>query len=329
MKLYITESGDCVDCEPGSGSLSEVNRIINDGNAAKLIAVAESWHERKYAQVADAIAAKGGVRLVLLAGPSSSGKTTTARRIALQCRVLGMNPIVMGMDDYFVDKDKTPKDENGKYDFEAPEAVNLELLSSHVNDLFAGKEVELRKYDFVKGKNISSGRRIRMGGSDIIVMEGIHALNPAMIEKIDSSRVFRVFASTMTPMGISGKDDIQPSDFRLLRRILRDHRTRGITPESNIIRWSDVMSGEHKHITPFRGNADAFFDSTLVYELSVLKCYLEPLLRRIPSSSPAFGEAGRLLGLLDDVCSVMPDTISFIPASSIIREFIGGSLFEY
>lgn len=328
MRLFVTNTGDYVDCDGETGKLSSVNKIIGDGNAVTLVAIAESLHERKYGDVAEAVNNRHGVKLVLIAGPSSSGKTTTSNRVAIQCRVSGLNPIVLGMDNYFVDRELTPKDENGKFDFECPGAVNMELLASQMNALFAGEEVELRRYDFISGKNISSGRKVRMSEKDIIIMEGIHALNPMVTSLMDDSHLFKVYASTMTSL----EDDfltVRPEDFRLLRRILRDHRTRGVSALNTIERWTDVMSGENKYIAPFKGEADISFDTSLVYELSVLKCYLEPLLHSLEHNDEIHSEVERLLTLLSHVRSVMPDVISTIPASSILREFIGGSLFEY
>ncbi len=328
MRLYVTNTGDYVDCNGETGQLSSVNKIIEDGNAGALIAVAESLHERKYGDVAEAIDNRPDVKLVLIAGPSSSGKTTTSNRVAIQCRVSGLNPIVLGMDNYFVDRELTPKDENGKFDFECPGAVNMELLSTQMNSLFAGEEVELRRYDFISGKNVPSGKTVRMGEKDIIIMEGIHALNPMVTSLMDGSRLFKVYASTMTSLE-DGPLTVRPEDFRLLRRILRDHRTRGIIPFSTIERWTDVMAGEYKFIAPFKSEADISFDTSLVYELSVLKCYLEPLLHSLEHNDEVHSEVERLLTILSHVRGVMPDVISTIPASSILREFIGGSLFEY
>jgi len=328
MRLYVTNSGDYVDCDSEAGKLSSVNGIIEKGEAGTLIAIAESLHERKYGELASSVSQHSGVKLVLIAGPSSSGKTTTSNRVAIQCRVSGLNPIVLGMDNYFVDRDLTPRDESGKYDFECPQAVNMELLAFQMNSLFAGEEVELRRYDFVRGVNVPSGHKVRMGENDIIIMEGIHALNPMVTSMLEADRLFKVYASTMT----SFEDDgliIRPEDFRLLRRILRDHRTRGIAPVRTLERWPDVMDGEYKYIAPFKGEADIAFDTSLVYELSVLKCYLEPLLHSMEHKSGIQGEVERLLFILSRVRGVMPDKISTIPASSILREFIGGSLFEF
>jgi len=313
----------------GISCMASVNDAILRGKTREMIALAESLHERKYARIADMIASRKDVKMVLISGPSSSGKTTTSMRIALQCRVLGLNPIVVGMDDYFVDRELTPKDENGKYDFESPYAVNLELLNTQMNALFEGREVELPKYDFVEGKGKSSGRKVKMGPSDILIMEGIHALNPIITEKMDEKYIFKVFASALTSLNMDENNQISTTDSRLLRRMLRDYRTRGHSPESTILMWPSVRAGEEKNIFPYQENADVMFNSTLVYELPVLKYYVEPLLRRIGPVSPAYSEALRLLNFLSYIEAITPEECFCVPATSVLREFIGGSSFEY
>lgn len=306
----------------GVGAL---NKAISEGHAVELINLSEALHERKYAAIADQIyERRGQVKAVFIAGPSSSGKTSSSLRIALQCRVLGLVPKVIELDNYFVDREHTPKDSEGNYDFEALAAMDLKLLNNQLNDLFAGKEVELPKFDFKAGRSMPSGKRISLGEKEILIMEGIHALDPAMVPDVDNSKIFRVYASALTSLNVDENNNISTSDNRLLRRMVRDNRVRGITPEETITRWYSVRRGENCNIFPFQENADAAFNSALIYELPMLKYYAEPLLRRIAPSSPAYTEAVRLLKFLDYIVALSPDEISAIPPTSIMREFIGG-----
>ena len=305
--------------------IGALNKAISEGHAVELINLSEALHERKYAAIADQIyARRGQVKAVFIAGPSSSGKTSSSLRIALQCRVLGLVPKVIELDNYFVEREHTPKDSEGNYDFEALEAMDLKLLNSQLNDLFAGKEVELPKFDFKAGRSMPSGKRISLGEKEILIMEGIHALDPAMVPDVDNSKIFRVYASALTSLNVDENNNISTSDNRLLRRMVRDNRVRGITPEETITRWYSVRRGENCNIFPFQENADAAFNSALIYELPMLKYYAEPLLRRIAPSSPAYTEAVRLLKFLDYIVALSPDEISAIPPTSIMREFIGG-----
>lgn len=305
--------------------IGALNKAISEGHAVELINLSEALHERKYAAIADQIyERRGQVKAVFIAGPSSSGKTSSSLRIALQCRVLGLVPKVIELDNYFVDREHTPKDSEGNYDFEALEAMDLKLLNSQLNDLFAGKEVELPKFDFKAGRSMPSGKRISLGEKEILIMEGIHALDPAMVPDVDNSKIFRVYASALTSLNVDENNNISTSDNRLLRRMVRDNRVRGITPEETITRWYSVRRGENCNIFPFQENADAAFNSALIYELPMLKYYAELLLRRIAPSSPAYTEAVRLLKFLDYIVALSPDEISAIPPTSIMREFIGG-----
>lgn len=305
--------------------IGALNKAISEGHAVELINLSEALHERKYAAIADQIyERRGQVKAVFIAGPSSSGKTSSSLRIALQCRVLGLVPKVIELDNYFVDREHTPKDSEGNYDFEALEAMDLKLLNSQLNDLFAGKEVELPKFDFKAGRSMPSGKRISLGEKEILIMEGIHALDPAMVPDVDNSKIFRVYASALTSLNVDENNNISTSDNRLLRRMVRDNRVRGITPEETITRWYSVRRGENCNIFPFQENADAAFNSALIYELPMLKYYAEPLLRRIAPSSPAYTEAVRLLKFLNYIVALSPDEISAIPPTSIMREFIGG-----
>lgn len=306
----------------GVGSL---NKVVKAGRIVDLINLSEALHERKYAEIADMIYERRSVvKIVFIAGPSSSGKTSTSKRLAIQCRILGLNPKVIELDNYFVDRDHTPKDENGDYDFEALEAMDLAFLGQQLNDLLEGKSVEIPKFDFKAGQRCFNGNFMKLEDKDILIMEGIHALNPAMIPGIDSSKVFRVYASALTSLSIDENNNISTADNRMLRRMIRDNRTRGIVPEDTIMRWASVRRGENKNIFPFQENADAIFNSAHIFELPVLKYYAEPLLRRILPSSPAYTEATRMLKFLSYIVELSPSEIAAIPPTSILREFIAG-----
>ena len=306
----------------GAGSL---NRAILAGHATEVINISEAMHSRKYAAIADEISRqRDRIRIVLIAGPSSSGKTSSSLRIALECRTLGLTPKVIELDNYFVDREQTPRDENGEYDFEHLHAMDLDLLGRQLNQLLAGEEVETPVFDFKKGVRSGTGRRMRLEANDILIMEGIHALNPEMTSAVDDSRIFRVYVSALTSLNLDENNHISTSDNRLLRRIVRDNRTRGITPEDTLLRWHSVRRGEGRNIFPFQENADAIFNSALAYELPALKYYAEPLLRRIRPNSPAYTEAVRLLKFLRYVTALQPSEMQAIPPTSILREFLGG-----
>lgn len=309
----------------GVKGVGTLNKAISSGRAIDLINLAEALHERKYADIADQInLQRGRVRIVFIAGPSSSGKTSSSKRLAIQCRVVGLNPKVIELDNYFVDREHTPLDENGDYDFEALEAMDLKLLNEQLNDLLNGKRVEIPRFDFKEGRRHFEGDFMQLNDNDILIMEGIHALNPAMTSAVDDSRIFRVYASALTSLSLDENNTISTSDNRLLRRMVRDNRVRGITPEETIMRWHSVRRGENRNIFPFQENADAAFNSALIFELPMLKYYAEPLLRRIMPTSPAYTEAIRLLKFLDYIVALSPDEIEAIPPTSIMREFIGG-----
>lgn len=309
----------------GITNLQDLAKVINDGQAIKLINLCEARQERKYAEAADQIYWNHErCRIVMMSGPSSSGKTSSSLRIAQQARVLGLNPKVIELDNYFVDRDKTPKDENGDFDFESLYAMDLEFLNSQLNQLLAGEEVEIPKYNFKTGSRTFEGNRIRLEENDILILEGIHALNPEMTSAVDDSKIFRVYASALTSLNIDENNNISTSENRLLRRMVRDNRTRGICPEDTILRWPSVRRGESRNIFPFQENADAIFNSALIFELPLLKYYAEPLLRRISPNSPAYPEASRLLKFLDYIIALQPNEIQAIPPTSIMREFIGG-----
>jgi uridine kinase len=306
-------------------SIGTLNKAILEGKAIGLINLAESLHERNYAKIADMIYENRGTkRIVMIAGPSSSGKTSSSLRIALQCKVLGLKPKVIELDNYFVNRERTPKDEDGNYDFESLHAMDLDFLNQQLNELLDGKEVEIPKYDFKSGKRVFDGNKIRLNDKDILIMEGIHALDPEMTHSVDDSKIFRVYASALTSLNVDENNNISTSDNRLLRRMVRDNRTRGITPEETIMRWDSVRRGESKYIFPFQENADVLFNSALIYELPMLKYYAEPLLMRIAPNSPAYTESTRLLKFLDYIVALQPSEIAAIPPTSIMREFIGG-----
>ena len=309
----------------GVRGVGTLNNVVLSGKVVDLINLSEALHERKYAEIANQIyARRGSVKIVFIAGPSSSGKTSTSKRLALQCRILGLNPRVIELDNYFVDREFTPRDENGEYDFEALGAMDLELLGRQLNELLEGKTVEIPRFDFKEGRKYFEGNFMQLHEKDILIMEGIHALNPAMIPGVDPSKVFRVYASALTSLSIDENNNISTSDNRMLRRMIRDNRTRGIIPEETIMRWQSVRRGENRNIFPFQENSDALFNSAHIFELPVLKYYAEPLLRRIAPSSPAYTEARRMLKFLDYIVALSPAEIAAIPPTSILREFISG-----
>ena len=309
----------------GVHGVGKLNEAVKSGKVVDLINLSEALHERMYADIADMIfERRDSVKIVFIAGPSSSGKTSTSKRLALQCRILGMNPKVIELDNYFVDREHTPVDENGEYDFEALGAMDLDFLGKQLNELLDGKEVEIPRFDFKEGKRYFNGSFMKLHEKDILIMEGIHALNPAMIPGVDASKVFRVYASALTSLSIDENNNISTSDNRMLRRMIRDNRTRGIVPEDTIMRWASVRRGENKNIFPYQENADAVFNSAHIFELPVLKYYAEPLLRRIAPSSPAYTEAVRMLKFLGYIVALTPSEIAAIPPTSILREFIDG-----
>lgn len=314
----------------GVSGVGVLNNVIQSGRARDLIQIAEGLHERKYAAIADEIyKRRDKVKLVLIAGPSSSGKTTTSKRVALQARVLGLNPVVIEMDNYFVDREKTPRDSDGNYDFESLGAMDTEFLNQQLNDLFDGKTIELPKFDFAVGQRTFNGHKLTLGEKDILIMEGIHGLNPALTDHIPQERIFRIYASALTSLSLDENNNISTSDSRLIRRMVRDNHFRGMKPEDTILRWPSVRRGEITNIFPYQENADIMFNSALIYELPLLKYYAEPLLRRIPANSPASTESIRLLKFLSYITELQPSEISIIPPTSVMREFIGGSSFEY
>ena len=309
----------------GIGGIGTLNKRLQEGGAVRLINLCEARQEREYAKLADKVyAERDRVKIVFIAGPSSSGKTSSSLRLSQQLRVLGMKPKVIELDNYFVARSRTPRDEDGEYDFEALEAMDLELLGNHLNTLLQGGRVEIPRYDFKAGEPRFEGNFMQLEENDILVMEGIHALDPAMVPSVDQTRIFRVYASALTSLNIDENNDLSTTDNRLLRRMVRDHRYRGTSPEDTLLRWPSVRRGENKYIFPFQENADAQFNTALLYELPLLKYYADPLLRRIHPDSPAYTDAIRLIKFLDYIVALTPEEIEAVPPTSIMREFIGG-----
>ena len=310
----------------GIDTLEKVNEVVTSGQAISLINLCEARQERKYAEAADQIFfRRQHSSVVMISGPSSSGKTSSSLRIAQQCRVLGISPKVIELDNFFRPREETPLDENGEYDFEALGAMNLELLNSTINDLLSGKEVIIPRFDFKTGNTIFEPERaMKLDEHDILFMEGIHALNPALTYAVDQGRIFRIYISALSALPGGEKVHNSTTDKRLLRRIVRDNRTRGISPEENILRWPSVRRGETKNIFPFEENADVVFNSSTLYDVPLLKYYAEPLLYGITEASPAYEKAQQLLSFLVKVTALKPSEIAAVPPTSIMREFIGG-----
>lgn len=312
----------------GVDTLSRLNETLSEGKGTWLINLCEARQERKYVEAADAICGSGK-RIILMSGPSSSGKTSSSLRIAQQCRVLGVFPRVLELDNYFVEREKTPRDENGDFDFEALGAMNTDLLQENIRDLLAGKEVVLPRFDFKEGRTFfDESRRVKMAPNELLFMEGIHALNPALLPDIDRSQVFYIYISALSALnpGLVELSHNSTTDKRLLRRIVRDNRVRGISPEDNILRWPSVRRGEQRNIFPYEENADVVFNSSTLYDVPLLKYYAEPLLHAVSESSPAYEKAQALLDFLDKVTALKPAEIAVIPPTSIMREFIGGQI---
>ena len=310
----------------GIRTVGDFNQAIDAGHATDIINISEALQEKKLAKIAEEIASRKGVKLVLLAGPSSSGKTTSCKRLSIQLAVNGLKPLQISLDDYFVDRDKTPKDENGDFDFESIYALNLDLLNEQFNALFRGEEVELPKYDFPSGKSVKSGKKLKLEPSNVLVVEGIHALNPELTAHVPEEQIFRVYASALTTILLDNHNYIPTTDNRLLRRIIRDYKYRGVSAQETIRRWPSVRSGENKWIFPFQENADAMLNTAMLYELSVLKMQAEPLLQQVPENCEEFAEAYRLLKFLKYFKGIPYNNL---PPTSLLREFLGGSSFHY
>lgn len=313
----------------GVSNVGELNRVIESGHAAELINVAEALHDKLMGHISDEIAARranGEAGIVMIAGPSSSGKTTSGKRLAVQLMTNLIRPKLISLDDYFVDRDKTPLDETGDYDFESLYALDLQRFNSDLEKLLAGKEINLPTYSFEYGKRIETPRPLRLESNEVLIIEGIHGLNPELTSSIDSRNLFKIYVSALTTLRIDNHNWISTTDNRLLRRIVRDHKYRHTPAAETIRRWPSVRRGEEKWIFPFGENADATFNSSLLFELGVMKEYAEPLLRSVPHASPQYTEAIRLLRFLDYFKAIPAEQVPF---TSLLREFLGGSSFQY
>jgi uridine kinase len=307
----------------GVESVSELNEAIANDRIREIILVSEALHEQRIAQVADLIARyRDEVKVVLIAGPSAAGKTTFSKRLSVQLLAHGIRPFPLEMDNYFVDREKTPRDEYGNYDFEVLEALDLELFNQHLLELMDGKAVQLPRFDFKEGRR-QPGETVQMGSDHIIIVEGIHGLNPGLVPSLPSESAFRIYLSALTQLNLDRHNRVPTTDTRLLRRLVRDATYRGYSAEDTLNRWESVRRGEKRHIFPYQEHADIMFNSALAYELAVLKPLAEPLLLQVEPSSPRRVEAKRLLTFLQWLEPCAPD---MIPDNSILREFIGGSI---
>lgn len=304
---------------------ARLNDLIRDGKSRELILLSEALHEKKLAKIADEIYRRNKViKIISIAGPSSSGKTTTAHRLVIQLRVNGLKPFLISLDDYFIDRDRTPCDCNGMHDFESISAINIKLFNENLDDLLKGHEVELPSYDFKTGKSFKSGRKLVLPENGVIVVEGIHGLNPDLYFNVSNQKIYRIYVSALTVLNIDNHNRIPTTDGRLLRRMVRDNNYRGHDPLQTLKRWSAVRKGEEKNIFPYQENADIMFNSSLVYEFSVLKKHAVMLLENIPKDAAEHIEAKRLLKFLS-FFEEMDE--SMVPQNSILREFIGGGVF--
>lgn len=307
-------------------TVGDFNEAVKKGHSTDLINVSEALQEKKISQIADMIAARKGVRVVLISGPSSSGKTTFCKRLSIQLLTCGIKPVQISLDDYFVNRELTPKDEHGEFDYESLYALNIPLLNKQLKDLFAGEEVELPRYNFQSGRSEKSGRKLRLLPENVLVVEGIHALNPELTAQIPEEQKFRVYASALTTILLDTHNYIPTTDNRLLRRIIRDYKYRGVSAAETIHRWPSVRAGENKWIFPYQENADVMFNTALLFELAVIKSQAEPLLELVPENVEEHAEAYRLLKFLKYIAPVPNRQL---PPTSLLREFLGGSSFKY
>ena len=310
----------------GMGTVGAFNAAVENGLANSIVNVSEALQEKKIAAIAEQIAARKGVKMVLIAGPSSSGKTTTCKRLSIQLLTCGIRPVPISLDDYFVDRENTPLQPNGDYDYESLYALNLPLLNRQLAALFRGEEVELPRYNFQTGRSEKSGQKLQMLPGDVLVVEGIHALNPELTSQIPDDMKFRVYASALTTILLDTHNYIPTTDNRLLRRIIRDYKYRGCSAEDTIRRWPSVRAGENKWIFPYQENADVMFNTAMIYELAVIKKQADPVLEAVPENCDEYAEAYRLKKFLGYFHAVDYDKL---PPPSLLREFLGGSTFTY
>lgn len=310
----------------GVSTVGDFNEVVSNGASTDLINISEALQEKKIARIADMIASRREVRMVLIAGPSSSGKTTFCKRLSVQLLASGIKPRLVSLDDYFVDRDKTPIDDTGDYDYESLYALNIPLLNSQFNSLFAGEEVVLPHYNFQTGKSESNGKKMKLTDNEILLVEGIHALNPELTAQIPQEQKFCIYASALTTILLDSHNYIPTTDNRLLRRIIRDHKYRGVSAQETIRRWPSVRAGENKWIFPFQENADVMFNTAMLFELAVIKTQAVPLLELVPENTDEYAEAYRLKKFLGYI-SPVPDRQ--LPPTSLLREFLGGSSFKY
>ena len=311
----------------GISNIGELNEVNEDKTAASaLINVAEALQEKKISRIAESIQSHPEVKLVLVAGPSSSGKTTFSKRLSVQLMACGIKPVAISMDNYFVDRDKTPKDENGDYDYESIYALNIPQMQKDLQDLFDGKEIKLPKYDFTTGHNVPSGKSLKIDSHTVIVMEGIHGLNPVLTKEISDLLKFKIYVSALTTISLDYHNYIPTTDNRLLRRIVRDYKYRKYSAQETISRWPKVVAGERKWIYPYQEEADVMFNSALLFELAGLRNQAMPLLEMVPENTPEYAEAYRLRKFLKYILPIKTDGL---PPTSLLREFLGGSTFHY
>ncbi len=310
----------------GVSYVGDLNEHVDKKTVSNLIKVSEALHEKKLAQIADDIHSREGIKIILVSGPSSSGKTTFSKRLSVQLEVLGYKSVQISMDDYFVERHKTPKDEHGNFDFECPEALDIPLFNKQLSELLSGQEIDMPVFDFTRGSKTYPGKKLKLTADNLLVIEGIHALNPILTQLIDDRYKYRIFVSALTQISIDTQNPIPTTDNRLIRRIVRDYRYRGYSALDTLRRWQSVRRGEEKHIFPYQENADSMFNSALLCELGVLKVYAEPILSEVPENEPEFSEAVRLLKFLSYFHRISEKEI---PPTSILREFFGGSSFIY
>ncbi len=312
----------------GVPTVGKLNAKVLEGDSSELIKIAEAFHEKKLSKVADTIADKviNGCRMVLISGPSSSGKTTTAKRLGIHLQVLGLDPVLISLDDYFVNREDTPKDENGEFDFEALEAIDIPQFNDHLQRLCAGETVAVPRYDFISGTRKWHEHPLTLTERSILIVEGIHALNPALTPVIEESIKYKIYVSCITSVAMDNLSRISTSDNRLLRRLTRDYTQRASNGVATLSRWGSVRRGEERHIFPYQEKADVIINSSLFYEISVIRSFVEPILHEVPNTVPEYDQARRLLRFLDNFAPISP---SEIPPTSVLREFIGGSSFKY